>query len=106
MECGGPLVLKKMLDIVMNDNDAALPSLMEGLQNLRMKDVPGENIGTVVSYLKGTLLLLQNCAAILTDVMGILNNMMSSADCKYFTDYMKLIYFALKRTNTVGDYTK
>ena len=88
---------------MINVNDAALRSLMEG-QNLRMKDVPGENVGTVVSYLKGALLLLQNCAAIPTDAMGLLNDVMSSADCKDFTDYMKSIYFASKRTNTVGDY--
>ena len=106
MECGGPLVLKKMLDIVMNVDDAALRSLTEGLQNLRMKDVPGENVGTVVSYLKGALLLLQNCGAIPTDAMGLLNDVMSSADCKDFTDYMKSIYFASKRTNTVGEYMK
>ena len=69
-----------------------------------MKDVPGKNVGTVVSYLKGALLLLQNCAVIPTDAMGLLNNVMSSADCKDFTEYMKSIYFTSKRTNTVGDY--
>ena len=29
---------------------------------------------------------------------------MSLADCSDFTDYMKSIYFASKRSNTVGDY--
>ena len=53
LESGGPLVLKKMLDIVMDVDDSALKSLTEALQNLRMKDVPGDNVGTVVSYLKG-----------------------------------------------------
>ena len=71
-------MLKKMLDIVMNVDDAALWSLTGGLQNLRMKDVPGENVGTVVSYLKGALLLLQNCAAIPTDAMGLLNDVQST----------------------------
>ena len=104
LENGGPLVLKKMLDIVMNVDDAALRSLTEGLQSLRMKDVPGENVGTVVSYLKGALLLLQNCSAIPTDAMGLLNDVMSSADCSEFTNYMQSIYFASKRTGTVGDY--
>ena len=69
-----------------------------------MKDVPGENVGTVVSYLKGALLLLQNCSAILTNAMGLLNDVMLSADCSDFTSYMKSIYFASKRTGTVGDY--
>ncbi len=99
-----PLVLKKMLDIVMNVDNAALCSLTEGLQKLRIKDVPGGKVGTMVSYLKGALLLLQNCAAIPTETMGLLNNVMSFADCKDFTDYMNSIYFSSKRTNTMGDY--
>ena len=94
-----------MLDIVMSVDDAALRSLTEGLQSLRMKDVPGENVGTVVSYLKGGgLLLLQNCGTIPTDTMVLLNDVMSSADCSEFTDYVQIIYFASKRANTVGDY--
>ena len=60
----------KILDIVMNVDDTALRLLTEGLQNLRMRDVPGENVGTVVSYLKGPLALLQNCTAIPTDAIG------------------------------------
>ena len=97
-------MLKKMLDIVMNVNDAALRSLTEGLQSMCMKDVPGENVGTVVSYLKGALLLLQNCGAIPTNTMGLLNDLMPSADCLEFTEYMKSIYFASKRINTIRDY--
>ena len=49
LESGGPLVLKKMLDIIMDVDDLALCSLTEALQSLRMKDLPGENVGTVVS---------------------------------------------------------
>ena len=49
---------------VMDVEDSALCSLTEGLQNLRMKDITWENICTVVSYLKGSLFLLQNCQAI------------------------------------------
>ena len=63
LESGGTLVLKKKLDIMMDVDDAALRLLTESLQNLRIKDVPGENVGTVVSYLKGALVLLQNSFA-------------------------------------------
>ena len=104
MELGGPLVLKKMLSIVMNVDDAALRSLIESLQNLQMKDMLGEVVGTVVSYLKGALLLLQNCAAISTNTIGLLNDVMSLTDCQEFTAYMQSIYFALKRSSTVGGY--
>lgn len=97
-------MLKKALNIVMDVNDAALCSLAERLHNLRMKGTPGENVRTVVSYLKGALLILQNCSVIPTDTMGLLNDVMSSPDCDDFTDYMKSIYYASKRTATVGGY--
>ena len=104
LEAGGPLVLKKTLDIVMYVDDSTLRSLTEALQTLRMKDVAGENMSTIVSYLKGALLLLQNCGAIPTDIMGLLNDVMVSADCKEFTSYMKSIYFASKRNSSGQGY--
>ena len=97
LESGDPLVLKKMLDIVMDVDDSALCSLTEALQNIRITEVPGENVRTVVSYVKGALLLLQNCVAVPTETMGIINNVMISAKYDEFTDYMTSIYFVLKR---------
>ena len=58
MENGGPLMLKPILDIVTNADDAALRSLVQSIQTIRMKDIAGENVGTVVSYLKGMVMLL------------------------------------------------
>ena len=52
LKVGGPLVLKLMLDIVLDVDDYALCSLTQSLQSLQLKDVPGENISIVVSYLK------------------------------------------------------
>lgn len=54
--------------------------------------------------MKGVLLLLQDCLAIPTDTMGLLNDVMVLADCDEFTDYMKSIDFASKRNYTVGGY--
>ena len=52
------MVLKLMLDIIMDVDDSALHALTQSLQTLRLKDVPGENVCNAVSYLKGALLLL------------------------------------------------
>ena len=60
MDMGGPLVLKLMLNIIMDVNDSILRALMQRLQTLRLKEIPRENIYIAVSYLKGALLLLQN----------------------------------------------
>ena len=66
-----------------------------------MKDVPGENIGTVVSYLKGPLALLRYCKCLPTYMMGILNEIFCSPVCMDFTDHMKNIYFSHKRGTMV-----
>jgi len=95
-----------MLDIVMDVDDSALRLLMQNLQTLRMKDVPGENVGTIVSYLKGALSLLGNCNKIPTDVMEVLNDTFCSAACDDFTDYMKAIYFSHKRRTQVIHHMK
>lgn len=58
LEAGGPIVLKLMLDVAMDIDDSSLRSLTQGIQTLCLKDVPEENVGTVVSNLKGELLLL------------------------------------------------
>ena len=60
LEAGGPLTLKLTLDIIMDVDDSELHALTENLQSLRMKDVAGENVETVVSYLKRALMLLSN----------------------------------------------
>jgi len=74
--------------------------MTQSLQILCLKDMPGGNVATVVSYLKGALVLLQNCGAIPTDTMGLLNDIMTLADCDNFTEYMKHIYFASKHNKT------
>ena len=86
-----------MIYIVLDVEDSALQSLTQSLQILILKDMPGENVATAVSHLKGSLMMLQNCDAIPTDTIFLLNNIKTSANCSELTEYMKMIYFALKR---------
>ena len=106
LENGGPLVLKMMLDIVMNVDDAVLQSLVQSIQSLRMKEIAGENVGTVVSYLKGAVMLLQNCTVLPMDLVGLLNDIMLSAENNDFTSFMKSVYFDHKRKMRVIGFTK
>ena len=62
-----------------------------------MKDVPGENVGTVVRFLKGAFMLIQNCVTLLTDTIGLMNDTMCSADCNEFKVFMQSVYFNHKR---------
>ena len=87
-----------MLDIVIDIEDFALRSLVQSLQSLRMKDIEGENVGTVVSYLKGALLLLKNCAELPTDTYGLLSDIMCSTINKDFCGYTRSIYYKQKRS--------
>ena len=59
--------------------------------------MPGKHVYTAVSYLKGALILLQNCSDLSIDIMGLLNNIMVSADCKEFSGFMNLVYFDHQR---------
>ena len=61
-----------------------------------MSDISGENIGIVVSYLKGALVLLKNYSGLPKDIISLLNDIMSSTDCKNFESYMQAVYFDQK----------
>jgi len=52
MESRGPLILKLMLEIIMDVDNSDLRALTTSLQTLWFKDAPGENVCTAVSYLK------------------------------------------------------
>lgn len=88
MEKGVPLVFKMMFDVVMDIEDSSLWSMTDRIKTVRMKEIPGENIGTIVSYLKGVILILDNCNSLPTDVLGLIKNVMSSTDSKVFCEYM------------------
>jgi len=97
MESGGPLILKLMIEIIMDVNNSALHTLTTSFQNFRLKDEPGENVYKAVSYLKGALMLLQNCSEHPTDTMGLLNDIMISVDCNKLSGFMNSVYYDHKR---------
>ena len=61
-----------------------------------MKNIPGENIRHITSYLKGIILLLNNYNSLPTDLFGLLNDTMIADDSKVFSAYMQSIYFSHK----------
>ena len=71
-----------------------------------MKDIPGKNVGTVVSYLKGTLLLLANYGKLPTDAMTIICDTFCLAECDKLTGFITAVYFEHKRKTNVIDYTE
>jgi len=97
----GPLFLKLMWDIIMDVDNSALRALTQSLQTLCLKKVPGKNICTAPSYLKGALLLLNNCSELPTDTMGLLNGTMELVDCDEFSGFMRSVYFDHKRKTRV-----
>ena len=66
----------------MNVNNSALHSLTENLQVLQMKEIPGDNVETIMSYLKGSLLMLTKCDKFPTDMIGLLKDIFCSVECK------------------------
>ena len=92
-----PHVLKLILNVVMDVEDASLHLLVQSLQTLRVKDIEGENVATFISYLKRALLLLENCVDLPTDTHERLNDIVNSASNDDFTGYMRFIYYNKKR---------
>ena len=80
IEIGRPLVLKLILKYVINIDNSTKNSLTQSLQTIRMKVVAGENVGTIISYLKGSIMLLQHFSEHPTNMIGLLNTIMCSAD--------------------------
>ena len=97
MDHGDPLVFKMTLEVTMAVKESSLRSMTEQIKNVRMKDISGEHVGTIVIYLKGVILLLDNCNSLPTDVLGLLNDFMISADSQVFLEYMQSIYFSHKQ---------
>ena len=89
------------MDMVLIIDDGALCSLTQSFRTLQLNDVPGENVSTIVSYLKGKIMLLQNCTVLLTDLIGLLNNIMCSVDNNDICTYMKSIYFSYRQKTKV-----
>ena len=81
-----------MLDIVIDVDDSALRSPTQNLQTLRMKEISEENMITVISYLKGTLMLLDNCDKLPTDIIGLIKDIMCSVEYNKFTGFMRNVY--------------
>jgi len=90
----------------MDVDDSALRALTTSLQTLRLKDAPGENVCTVVSYLKRALMLLKNSSELPTDTMGLLNDIMISADCDEFSGFMNSVYYDHKGKTRLIDHSE
>lgn len=71
-----------------------------------MKDVTGKNVGTIVSYLKRSLILLVNYGKLPTNKMGLLKDTFCSAECEDFTAFITSIYYKHKRKTNVINYMK
>jgi len=106
MDSGDPLILKLMLDIIMDVDNSALCAITTSLQTLWLKDVPGENVCTAVSYLKGVLILLKNYSELPTDTTGLLNDIIISADCDEFSGFMNSVYYDYTQKIRLIDHSK
>ena len=93
LKMGGLLILKLILNVVMTVEGLALRLIDKSIQRLRMKDITGENVGTLVSYLKGVLLLIENCANMPIYMLGLLNDIMMLATNIKYCIYMMSMYY-------------
>ena len=71
-----------------------------------MKDIAGEKVGIVVSYLKGAVILLQKGTGFPIDLIGFLNDIMCLVENTDFTTFMRSVYFDHKKNTHVIDYAE
>ena len=94
----GLLTFMVMLGLIMDVDAAVLRSLTQSVQNFRLQNILVKDVSTDASYLKGALLLIQNCCeALPIDTLGLLNDIMCSASNINFNRYMKSMYYKHKR---------
>jgi len=88
LESGRLLVLKLMFNIIVDVDASALQLPTQSLQLIYLKGIPGDNVSTVMAYLKEALVLLHNCLTLPTYTLGLLNDVICSASCDEFTRFM------------------
>ena len=71
---------------------------------LQLKDIPMENIGTATTYLKGILILIQNCSQIPSDTTGLLSNIMHLTNYDEIFGLINLVYYNNKLGSNKIDY--
>lgn len=59
-------------------------------------------MGVIVSYFKVVTPLLDNYNSLPTDVLELLNDVMTSADSKFFSEYNRIVQFLHKRKTKVS----
>ena len=93
-----------MLEIIIDVDNGALRVLTENLQTFWMKDVSGEIVKTVVSYLKGALILLLNYGKVPMCGLGILRNIFYSVEYDGITIFMGSTHFEHKHQTNMTNF--
>ena len=95
-----------MITIVMDVDYSAIISLTQGFQLMWLKDILGDNVISVMSNLKGILMLLRSCSKLSTSTMCVLKDAVCSALCDEFSGSVPSVYFDHKRNTQIIEHNK
>ena len=98
IEQGGPTYFALAMSHVASSNYAASVSLMDKINNIRIRDYPGNDVEKIVGFLRGALKRLENCNQTPPDLIMRLLKIFQTAENYKFNNFFAMWYSQLVTT--------
>ena len=96
-EKGAPLFFFYMIELISPNLDTTVRAVVKCLDNMKITDYDGENVSTVVTYLRTVSEYLTQNNAVPNDFDTMVFDVMKTATTVEFQDEIKMLAFARKR---------
>ena len=87
----GPVYFKLMMDTVFNDSDKAMRGLLVRVQEMKLTDYAGEDVRKAGSFLRGTVMILENCSFTPPDLGQLIIKFFKTGTCDEFTQHINAL---------------
>jgi len=88
----GPVYFAIMIALVLASSSQSLRILTKKVENLSLTDIPGENVQTATSFLRGAAEHLSNNDGLPSDYLELVAIALKKCSTKEFTDYITSIF--------------
>ena len=95
-EIAGPLLFFHAMTLITTQTADAVRALTLRVTNLKLKDIPGENVGTAISQMRGALLRLKALDKIPNDIVDKILDTMQTSSVDKFNRFFENISFQLR----------
>jgi uncharacterized protein YacL (UPF0231 family) len=88
----GPVVFYYMMREIMSSTEKSLRAVKTQLENIKLKDVDGENVSILASWIRGATLYLKNNNSLPSDIFYIIKESLRACSTDQFVKYIDTIY--------------